>query len=674
MREGVQAGTYSLESKVDAPIVITSSSTGVATRSGLAIGDYSKNQAVVNTSLRPVVQASQAQVESVLYANTVTTGDTYAITVNGKLFQTTAAANSTPQTIRDALMALVNADTTVGVRASGGNSKGELILTANTPGTGFTLTSSKSATATATVTVNQVKANQPALVKPLTANDLVLNGVAIRASSAADDKTSDLNLNTSSDASASAIAIAAAINASTAESGVRAIANGAVVSGSVVDTSLPILARPTMQSLYINGVEVQVEFVQNETAADRKTKVVDAINTLTGMHGVTASDNGTGVTLTSDGRNLSVWFDSSITNLKASNFGLGTGDEVAQVSRITMGGTTFANTDTATVVINGVSITSGASAGTSAADLATVLETAINSKLSTGEITNVTVARSGSVIEIKSTVPGSGFTLTGASSNSGTTSVNLNTVIPNSTGTSNVTGVLHGDEKTTTAATVYGTVQMIANAPKLPNLPQPIGAPPSTTESLMAANPQPFTVKVGADGFSQNGNFAALGFHEGIFGGRSSEAMNPPRVGRLAFQVGSSANQLITIDLADFGKGGTITGDITGDVDQDVGSRSVRINTVEGASSVLSMLDVTMDRVNSTRATMGAVMNRLDHVINNLSNVSMNLSASRSQIQDADYAAASTDLAKSQIMQQAATAVLAQANTSQQSVLKLLQG
>jgi flagellin len=51
---------------------------------------------------------------------------------------------------------------------------------------------------------------------------------------------------------------------------------------------------------------------------------------------------------------------------------------------------------------------------------------------------------------------------------------------------------------------------------------------------------------------------------------------------------------------------------------------------------------------------MGAVMNRLDHVINNLTNVSMNLSASRSQIEDSDYAAASTDLAKNQIMQQAA--------------------
>ncbi|MEY3653493.1 MAG: A-type flagellin, partial [Pseudomonadota bacterium] len=674
LREGVQAGTYSLESKVDAPIVIATSSTGDSTRAGLATGDYSKNQAVVNTSPRAVVQASQAQVESVLFANTVTNGDTYSVTLNGKLFQTTAGANATPQSVRNDLIDKINADTTVGVKASGGSSNGELILTAHVPGTGFTMTTAKSATATATVTVNQLQANQPALSKPLTANDLVLNGVAIRASSAADDTTSSLNLNTSSDESASAIAIAAAINASTAESGVRAVANGAVVSGSIVDTSLPILTKPTMQSLFINGVEVKVEFVQNETAADRKTKVINAVNVLTGMHGVTAEDNGNGVSLTSDGRNLSVWFDSSVKDLKAANFGLGTGNEVAQVSRIQMGGATFATTDTASVTINGVTITSAAS-GTATADaLAAALETAINAKLTSGEITNILVNRTNGVLEITSSVPGSGFTVTGAASNSATTTVNISEVTANSTGTSNVSGVLHGNAKTTTAATVYGTVQMIANAPKLPNLPQPIGAPPSTTESLMAANPQPFTVKVGADGFGATGNFAALGFHEGIFGGRSSEAMNPPRVGRLAFQVGASANQLITIDLADFGKDGTITGDITGDVDQDVANRTVRINSVEGASNVLSMLDVTMDRVNSTRATMGAVMNRLDHVINNLSNVSMNLSASRSQIQDADYAAASTDLAKSQIMQQAATAVLAQANTSQQTVLKLLGG
>ena len=89
---------------------------------------------------------------------------------------------------------------------------------------------------------------------------------------------------------------------------------------------------------------------------------------------------------------------------------------------------------------------------------------------------------------------------------------------------------------------------------------------------------------------------------------------------------------------------------------------------------MLNKLDVVLDRVNGNRAMMGAIMNRLEYVMDNLSNVSMNTEASRSQIEDADYAKASTDLARTQIMQQAATAVLAQANTSQQNVLKLLQG
>ena len=130
----------------------------------------------------------------------------------------------------------------------------------------------------------------------------------------------------------------------------------------------------------------------------------------------------------------------------------------------------------------------------------------------------------------------------------------------------------------------------------------------------------------------------------------------------------------LRLDLADFGKNGSITSQITGDVDLNVEQRSARINTREGATAVLTMLDESMDKINATRAPMGAIMNRLDHVISNLTNVSMNLSASRSQIEDADYAQASTNLAKTQIMQQAATAVLAQANTSQQSVMKLLGG
>ncbi len=186
-----------------------------------------------------------------------------------------------------------------------------------------------------------------------------------------------------------------------------------------------------------------------------------------------------------------------------------------------------------------------------------------------------------------------------------------------------------------------------------------------------------FTVEPGSNGYGVSSHFNALGFREGTYGGVVDEAvskMTPPSTGRLSFHVGASANQTITIDLADFGKGGPITGDITDDVDLwDSESRVNRIDSGAAAKAVLEKLDLAMDKVNATRGTMGAVMNRLEHVIDNLMNVSMNSEASRSQIEDADYAAASTELARTQIMQQAATSVLAQANADQQNVLKLLQ-
>ncbi|MEZ7835760.1 MAG: flagellin, partial [Burkholderiaceae bacterium] len=186
-----------------------------------------------------------------------------------------------------------------------------------------------------------------------------------------------------------------------------------------------------------------------------------------------------------------------------------------------------------------------------------------------------------------------------------------------------------------------------------------------------------FSVEPGSNGYGTSSNFTALGFSEGTFGGIVDAAvtkMTPPNVGRLSFHVGASANQTVSVDLADFGSGGTITGDITGDVALwDKATRVNRIDSQAAATAVLAKLDVAMDKVNGTRATMGAIMNRLEHTIDNLMNVSVNTSASRSQIEDADYAAASTELARTQIMQQAATAILAQANADQQGVLKLLQ-
>ena len=102
------------------------------------------------------------------------------------------------------------------------------------------------------------------------------------------------------------------------------------------------------------------------------------------------------------------------------------------------------------------------------------------------------------------------------------------------------------------------------------------------------------------------------------------------------------------------------------------GVGSVNLNTASGAQSALTTLDRAINTVTDMRASMGAYQNRLTASISNLENTSMNLSASRSRILDTDYAKETTNLAKSQIIQQAATAMLAQANQSAQSVLALL--
>ena len=191
----------------------------------------------------------------------------------------------------------------------------------------------------------------------------------------------------------------------------------------------------------------------------------------------------------------------------------------------------------------------------------------------------------------------------------------------------------------------------------------------STVYGSVTLNSQnTFTIKPGAKAYATAsapaldptyGNFTALGFE--------AKTINAKSIGRLNFQVGPAANQLISIDLADFGKNGDITGPITSD------RAPTNLLTVNSSNDVIMNVNKSLDRIAATRATMGAVMNRLEHVMDNLTKVVMNSEASRSQIEDADYAQASTELARTQIMQQAATAVLAQANVSSQMVLKLLE-
>jgi len=129
-----------------------------------------------------------------------------------------------------------------------------------------------------------------------------------------------------------------------------------------------------------------------------------------------------------------------------------------------------------------------------------------------------------------------------------------------------------------------------------------------------------------------------------------------------------AAGQLTTATTAGTGSG-TITSASAGSTAVD----DVNISTVAGATTALGILDSAIKALDTQRATLGAVGSRFDSVIANLQNVSENSSAARSRIMDADFAAETAQLAKSQILQQAGISVLAQANAQPQNVLALLQ-
>ena len=98
----------------------------------------------------------------------------------------------------------------------------------------------------------------------------------------------------------------------------------------------------------------------------------------------------------------------------------------------------------------------------------------------------------------------------------------------------------------------------------------------------------------------------------------------------------------------------------------------VDVSTQTKANAAITALDTAMNSVNTQRASYGSYISRLEHASTNLSNISQNMTASRSRIEDADYAAETTELARTQIIQQAGTAMLAQANAAKGTVLALL--
>lgn len=508
----------------------------------------------------------------------------------------------------------------------------------------------------------------------LTDSGLYLNGVAVGASLAIDDPATQ--------SATSAISKAAAINKVANLSGVYAKADATVLSGNVM-TAAAVAAG----SITINGVTTDNFTTTTDASLSRKNAVA-AINAKSGATGVVAIDTGdinTGVQLVAkDGRNITVSFTTAtsaatgvlsgtvvgsinlytndgrditvdsqtgstgITALAAVGLRAGTyKSNVAQTTSALRTATVAAPTSADqglmygnSMIINDVAIGAALNTDDTASNTTAAGSTRSSSAIAIAAAINRSSAKTGvTATAAPNVVRGNGFT---AATTTATVYINGVTISNVNTGTRDgvITALNTASAKTGVVASAYGSgIQLTAAdgrniAIAASGAFSAVGLTGITSASTAAAanvyisqvtlsSQNAFTLRSGSNGIP---NLQALGFKEGTFGGSDN---------------GLKINQL-------------------------------DVSTSAGASQAISAIDAAINTVSAAQAYSGAVNNRLDVVVNNLSESSQNMQASRSRILDTDYATETTNLAKQQIISQAATAMLAQANQSSQSILSLL--
>ena len=162
---------------------------------------------------------------------------------------------------------------------------------------------------------------------------------------------------------------------------------------------------------------------------------------------------------------------------------------------------------------------------------------------------------------------------------------------------------------------------------------------------------------------TQWNGMAILNGSGGLYSGNGS-------TGAMTFQVGANTTQTISMTIGNMGITSALAGALGGTTFSAISAATIA--TAAGATTAISNLDLALTTLNTQRSTIGAMVNRLEHAVDNLTNVAQNAADSRSKVEDTDYAAATSELARTQIIAQAATAILAQANQQPQSVLSLL--
>jgi flagellin len=509
----------------------------------------------------------------------------------------------------------------------------------------------------------------------LTAGSMMLNGVAVGASLATDDNASMTS------PEMSAISKVAAINRVSELSGVYAKVDTNTVSGAAM-TAVSATGFVT-----INGVSTDYFATSTDNSLARKT-VVNAINAKSAITGVLATDTGDdnlGVTLTAkDGRNITVAFDTHTSasigiagvNTYVGSYNLYTLDgrdinisakagaqDVAKSSGLILG--TY-KSDTAVYSTYARTVVSAAptssSQGLMNANSMIINGFAIRQALATDDTASDTTAasstRAASAIAIAAAI-------NSASDKTGVTA----TAAPNvlrSTGFTAVTG--------TTASMLMNGVTMALNASTRNGTIDSINSYANRTGVVASAWGGGIQLTA-ADGrnISLTGTNGAS-FLTGITMGADSSDSSTYKTNysqvtlssSTAFTVQSGSNGITNLEALGFRQG------TFGGSDNGLKISQVDVSTTSGSSQALVAIDAAINTVSAAQAKSGAINNRLDSIINNLTEGSKNMQASRSRILDTDYATETTNLAKQQIIQQAATAMLAQANQSSQSILSLL--
>ncbi|MBE0483331.1 MAG: flagellin [Bacterioplanes sp.] len=547
----------------------------------------------------------------------------------------------------------------------------------------------------------------------LSNGDLTINGVAVRASVSGDDNLSFANKEMS------AIAKVAAINEVSAQTGVKATVDENVVLGSKMDSAGTAAG---VAAIVVNGVDINIQGTANGSEADKagtRVSVIEAINAKSGQTGVVASDGGKdgGVILTAaDGRNITV--TSAVLDLSV--YGLADDDTAAAGAIQAQAGFTLtaanANTD---IVIgggngtgNGDIANAGLKAGTYSA------QTAVTSNTQ-GEATDGTAAAGGAVAANDRALQDGDLVINGvairasSSLDDKSSFVDLTLVDPDDsdtwTGTSNgaasgiaiAAAINASSEQTGVTATVNATEVVgtstegsAADATTLNINGVAIGTLTSVgdLEKDKAAAISLINEFTGQTGVTASDNGVSLtlqaadGRNITLSGGTDANlaAFGLGGAGGAADGIAKTTYSTVTLQSSkafdvSYGTNGAkglsdsgfVGGKFGGGEDGQALSE-IDITTFEGAQSALVAIDNAIAQVASQRADLGAIQNRMESTVSNLQVTSENLNAANSRIQDADFAAETAELSRTQVLQQAGISVLAQANASGQQVLSLL--